>query len=122
MREGAPSTAAMLRAALPMCEADFLSLCEERALARKCGNPLCGGAPLATKPSEAARIDWSTLELVKVTTRGFWCSKACEAKCVKLAKSLGSPIDRLDVLRRLRPPRAHRSYQCCAFPGLASTT
>ena len=113
-RDGAPDIAALLRAALPMCETDFRALCEERALARKCGNPLCSAPVMPQPPAESAHIDWATLEMVKVSTDRYWCGAACQAKCVKLAKSLGSSFDRLDVLRRLRPPGAASPLPFCS--------
>jgi hypothetical protein len=104
LNEGAPGLRTLLKTALPMCEQDFLNLCEERALAHKCGNPLCANAVLTSSPEESVRIDWKTLEMVKVSVDQFWCSTACRVRCCKVARSLGSPVDRLDVLRRLQAP------------------
>ena len=41
---------------------------------------------------------------MKTEVHDWWCSTGCATRCVKLAKSLGSSIDRLDALRRLQGP------------------
>ena len=109
MEHGAGSVRALLATALPMSEQDFTNLCEERALARKCGSPLCGNpAPRERRASLRA----ATLLAQPAADGGareqevgdWWCSSECRAKCVKLAVSLGSAVHRLDVLRRLQAP------------------
>lgn len=101
MRDGAESAAALARTALPMCQTDFLDMCEERSLAGKCGNPLCKGPHMWQAPLEETHIDWSTRAVVKTSAPQHWCSDACHAKCAAFAHRLGSSVDRLDVLRKL---------------------
>jgi hypothetical protein len=105
MRDGAPDVRTLLRKVLPMSEADVRNLCEERSLAGKCGNPLCC-LPYrpAREPHKSAHIDWVTLEMVKIKKNDFWCSSNCHMRCEKLARSLGTAADRLDVLRTLQQP------------------
>jgi hypothetical protein len=102
MNEGAPDARTLARLAMPMTENDFLSLCEERALAGKCGNPLCYEAHKYVAAVEKAQIDWSSLELVKTSIDQHWCSTLCHIKCAQFARSLGNALDRLEVLRKLR--------------------
>jgi hypothetical protein len=112
LREGAESPAALARIAIPMSEADFLDLCEERALAGRCGSPLCKQPHSWASPEEQTRIDWGTRALVKTTAAQHWCSPGCHAKCAAFAHRLGSPVDRLDILRKLGQTSGVPSVRC----------
>lgn len=99
---GADDARSLARLAIPMTESDFLNLCEERALAGKCGNPLCTNKHAYQAPSHTPKINWATLAMVTVTVEQHWCSKECHAMCAQFAKSLGDAVDRLQVLNRLQ--------------------
>ena len=109
---GAEDARALARLAIPMTETDFLNLCEERALAGKCGNPLCTNPHAYKAPSHTPKIDWATLAMVTVTIEQHWCSNECHAKCAQFAKSLGNAIDRLQVLNRLQEPTCAPLVPC----------
>jgi hypothetical protein len=105
MRTGASDVRTLLCKVLPMSCSDFRNLCEERSLAGKCGNPLCGRPHRAApKPPTSSCIDWATLEMVRTEEEDFWCSRECHLRCEKLARSLGTAANRLDVLRKLQEP------------------
>eukprot|EP00892_Ulva_mutabilis_P005188 jgi/Ulvmu1/3040/UM015_0080.1 len=100
--EGAPDVRALARLAVPMTESDFLSMCEERSLAHKCGNPLCAKEHRHMSSQDTACIDWTSLAILKVSVDQHWCSNECHTKCAQFAKSLGNAMDRLDVLQKLK--------------------
>lgn len=107
LHEGASDTRALARLAVPMTETDFLNMCEERSLANKCGNPLCTRGHKHMSKHDTAKIDWESLEILKVSVDQHWCSKECHIKCAQFAKSLGHGMDRLEVLQKLKAGVQH---------------
>jgi hypothetical protein len=117
--DGAVDARTLARLAIPMTESDFLNLCEERALAGRCGNPLCSNQHKYSFATGTPKIDWSTLSMVTVAVDQHWCSKECHIKCAQFARSLGSAIDRLEVLQKLSISKRTRFSHAMHSPLLA---
>ncbi|KAG2496648.1 hypothetical protein HYH03_005468 [Edaphochlamys debaryana] len=93
LEKGAADEAALERLVAPMSGEELLGVAEERALAGRCGNPLCATAHSVTKPR---RKGWDPAGgFVEPGPPTHFCSSACEAYVEGLAERLGDPLERL---------------------------
>ncbi|KXZ51312.1 hypothetical protein GPECTOR_13g799 [Gonium pectorale] len=96
LEHGARDVAHLSKLAAPMSGEELLGVAEERALAGRCGNPLCANAhslPSASAPRR--RWDPAVGGAVELPPPSHFCGAACESLVQSYAAQLGDPLERL---------------------------